>query len=103
MFFVDISHSSVEKFFQVLEENDALIENLVGLTTHKVHCRSCVDLIDFHSTPIIQEALEHKPSKKESTESRIAKPFQWRLCPNPLRQLNSSYFVLEIARISLLK
>jgi hypothetical protein len=55
VFFVDISHSSVEKFFQVLEENDALSENLVVLTTHKVHCRSCVYLINFHSTPIIQE------------------------------------------------
>jgi hypothetical protein len=36
VFFVDISHSSVEKFFHVLEDNEALNENLIVLTTHKV-------------------------------------------------------------------
>lgn len=36
VFFVDISHSSVDKVYGVLEEYDALNENLIILTTHKV-------------------------------------------------------------------
>jgi hypothetical protein len=35
-FFVDISHSSTDKFFNSLTANNALDSDLVVLTTHKV-------------------------------------------------------------------
>jgi hypothetical protein len=37
VFFVDISHSSMDKFYGILEEYGALDENLIILTTHKVY------------------------------------------------------------------